>query len=608
MKNGVRTKIISLKAVKLSGGAFTAAAILLSFAPTELTAQPSSGSYSQEKLFQLSPDGKTLIKYNGKASEVVIPQGITKIGYRAFSGKYALTRVVIPESVTEIAQSAFSFCRSLREINLPAGLKKIETWAFNSCESLRPITIPAKVEEIGDGAFAGVKAIGVARTNKNFYIDDYGVLIDRRKNAVLYCPPSVKSYTVSENVTAINNGAFFYCTNLARLTIHTNVSRIGSFVGCPNLTEIDVAADNPRYYTDNQGCLFGRNTKLLVFCPSTLKEYTVPEGIRIDMNAFKNCYNLTRVTVPDSVKLIPFGAFARCRKLTTAVIGKNTKIGQSAFPKNCKIIRREPGQLQAVASEANTETEQKVSFKSISETPRKDFQLSPDGKTLIKYTGKSAEVIIPTGVTVIGAEAFANCQTLAKVTISDGVTHIYASAFANCINLKQVSFPDSVVQIRRFSFSGCTSLKSLILPADLTSLGRGAFTGVKAVYVSGKNKHFYVGPAGEIINSRGKQIVYCRTSTSGDYTVPDGIKSILAYSFQNCRNITSIKLPDGIKTLGQSAFQDCTNLRSITIPDSVSVIGAGAFSGCSSLKRLNLPGKIKIGQDAFPPTCKIICR
>ena len=47
--------------------------------------------------FKLSADGKTLLKYQGNATEVVIPQGVTKIGMRSLWRNNNIERVVIPE-------------------------------------------------------------------------------------------------------------------------------------------------------------------------------------------------------------------------------------------------------------------------------------------------------------------------------------------------------------------------------------------------------------------------------------------------------------------------------------------------------------------------------
>ena len=42
-----------------------------------------------------------LVKYTGEGEDVIIPDGVTAIGDKAFCGCNALTNVTIPESVTK---------------------------------------------------------------------------------------------------------------------------------------------------------------------------------------------------------------------------------------------------------------------------------------------------------------------------------------------------------------------------------------------------------------------------------------------------------------------------------------------------------------------------
>jgi len=54
-----------------------------------------------------------LKKYKGNDAEVVIPEGVTSIGYGAFYSCENLTTITIPDSVTSIGESAFSYCKNL---------------------------------------------------------------------------------------------------------------------------------------------------------------------------------------------------------------------------------------------------------------------------------------------------------------------------------------------------------------------------------------------------------------------------------------------------------------------------------------------------------------
>ena len=56
--------------------------------------------------------GTTLVKYNGRGGDVVIPYGITEIGGGAFLFA-KITRAAIPDSVTYIGAMAFKACAEL---------------------------------------------------------------------------------------------------------------------------------------------------------------------------------------------------------------------------------------------------------------------------------------------------------------------------------------------------------------------------------------------------------------------------------------------------------------------------------------------------------------
>ena len=85
------------------------------------------------------------------AKNVVIPDGVTEIGYYAFDNCESLTSVVIPEGVTKIGVWAFRDCESLESVEFGgtvAQWKAIErgyNWNYN---------VPAETVKCTDGEAA----------------------------------------------------------------------------------------------------------------------------------------------------------------------------------------------------------------------------------------------------------------------------------------------------------------------------------------------------------------------------------------------------------------------------------------------------------------------
>ena len=123
--------------------------------------------------FVIVGDG-VLLKYNGNASKVVIPNTVKHLS-NVFMGNEAIKDVTVPDSVYTIGAAAFSsstvsrvqlgnnvtllddssfaYCYNLHYINMPESLKIIESYAFMSCTGLNYLKLGKNLEEIRDYAF-----------------------------------------------------------------------------------------------------------------------------------------------------------------------------------------------------------------------------------------------------------------------------------------------------------------------------------------------------------------------------------------------------------------------------------------------------------------------
>lgn len=100
-------------------------------------------------------------------TDIVIPDGVTRIYPYAFEEYGSLTSISIPDSVTGIGEYAFYGCYNLTDVVLGDGLTNIGDRAFMGCEHLTSIIIPYSVTEISSEAFGGCPLERVVFENPN---------------------------------------------------------------------------------------------------------------------------------------------------------------------------------------------------------------------------------------------------------------------------------------------------------------------------------------------------------------------------------------------------------------------------------------------------------
>jgi len=188
------------------------------------------------------------------------------------------------------------------------------------------------------------------------------------------------------------------------------------------------------------GCYTGSGGAVAI--PSTINDLPVTS---IGDRAFRDCTNLTSVTIPNSVSSIGQEAFGGCYSLTNVAIPKSvTSIGRDAFY-GCA------GLTSVLIGNSVTSI----------------------GDGTFKGSGLRS-VTIPDSVTSIGRDAFYGCTGLASVLIGNSVTSIGDGSFEGT-SLTNITIPDSVTNIGNYALSCCTNLASVTIGSSVTSIGREAF-------------------------------------------------------------------------------------------------------------------------------------
>lgn len=208
---------------------------------------------------------------------------------------------------------------------------------------------------------------------------------------------------------------------------------------------------------------------------------------------------------------------------------------------------------------------------------------------LIRYNGQGKDVVIPSGVTAIGSDAFDVYMGLTSVVIPEGVVSIADDAFEWCTELENITIPASVTSIGKNAFGNCTHLKNVEL-CGTASIGEKAFYECLALT--------QVTVLGAVTSIGESAFAHCGSLKS--INLPVGLISIGRWAFSRCYSLKSADLPAGLISIGEEAFKDCGSLERVCIPDSVTKIEDRTFSGCERMKELTVgKGVTEIGAYAF---------
>ena len=118
-------------------------------------------------------------------------------------------------------------------------------------------------------------------------------------------------------------------------------------------------------------------------------------------------------------------------------------------------------------------------------TPNKTYYVFGATIKSNTYSNGKGVITFDGDVTMIGDEAFYNCDKLTSVTLPESVASIGKKAFYDCDGLTEFTIPDSVTTIGYGAFYGCDNLTSVTIGDSVTSIGGSAFedcTSLTSVY------------------------------------------------------------------------------------------------------------------------------
>ena len=80
------------------------------------------------------------------------------------------------------------------------------------------------------------------------------------------------------------------------------------------------------------------------------------------------------------------------------------------------------------------------------------------------------------------------------------------------------------------------------------------------------------------------------SATLKSITIPDSVTVISGYAFSECTALTEITIPAGVKRISYNVLSGCTSLKEVRLEGVVAEIGSGAFKNCTSLEKIYYGG------------------
>ena len=425
---------------------------------------------------------------------VKLPENMTEVGEDIFGDCKNLRGVKIPEGVSRINKEAFYGCSILETINFPAKLTSVGDNAFSLCSKMELDNLPNSLLHVGQSAFC--------------YVPLQALKLDRKVEigAGAFSNTPITEIEMATPCDSILGGTFSDCPNLTKITIGEGLKYIGdkafanspvkeanlpstlrdisstAFTGyssyCPFVNDIQ-PENHIRYigkvayqcvdrdleeYTIKDGTvtladeLFESSQGNAFHIPASVEQIgsrvfagtqikTLPEmpGLkRIGDEAFYQCKNLKKVTIPETVEYIGGGAFYGCSNIWS--------LTYNAINAECERLM-----------ESNIPLEKIVIGDKVRRLPRGIFS----GR---EFT----EVALPACLERIDESAFRGCENLTTINLSDSIRYIGYDAFYGCSSLKNIHWPLRLTTIGSRAFRQ-TALETISLPEGVTSVGDGAF-------------------------------------------------------------------------------------------------------------------------------------
>ena len=302
---------------------------------------------------------------------------------------------------------------------------------------------------------------------------------------------------------------------------------------------------------NGEACLYhydGTETEVTV--PTSIGGYPVTQIY----GTFSWCENITKITIPEGIKVVNVSTFQNCTNLKELVVADSVTVFSADFY-GCTSLEK------ITLPEGLTEL-----YGNLKNTPiyANEDNWENGGLYIGSYlvnvkSDYSGEFVVKDGTTLLAKYSVYGNKNITKISLPDSLLYICDGAIGDCSALTDITIPDSVISIGQNVFSNCSSLTEITIPSSVKNTGFGLFGNCTALT---------------------------------DVTIEGEISELSTYTFENCTSLVNVKLPDTLKVIGSEAFKDCSSLETLVIPEGVETISYNAFYRAYKLKNITFPSTL----------------
>lgn len=220
------------------------------------------------------------------------------------------------------------------------------------------------------------------------------------------------------------------------------------------------------------------------------------------------------------------------------------------------------------------------------ETCKQESLFTVNDGTLVKCTLDGQKTVtIPEGIKTIGRKCFAETN-IEEIILPEGIEVIDAEAFAYCKKLRKINFPETLNIIGCGAFRTCFSLETVTLPKKMKDLNNYAFYNASIKHLT-LPKKVSLGAGVKVFAGTNIETI----DIPKDFTLGKEM-------FEKCWELRSVNLLGSDITIPERCFSNCTNLTEIDITRAA-LIKDEAFCRCQNLSVSTIPANTLVSVSAF---------